>query len=78
LQFKEQNSVSSQQPLDVALAVSSCHVVCPMHEVPWPQVTPLPQGVPAATPAPHDEIEMKSDAQMKAETLIRRATMEGS
>ena len=68
--------MSSKQPLDVAPSVSNCHVVCPMHEVPWPQLTPLPHGVPAATPAEHDNIKMKSAAQVKPATQAHRAPID--
>jgi hypothetical protein len=78
-QFKEQNSVSSKQPLDVAPSVSNCHVVCPMHEVPWPQVTALPvsHGVPGETPAEHDTIQMMSEVLVKAAPLAHRDPMVG-
>jgi hypothetical protein len=75
-QFREQNSLFSLQPLLVAPSVSNSHSTCPTHELPPPHetVVPLPHGVPGATPEEHDDIAMKSEAQVTATPLIHRAS----
>jgi hypothetical protein len=69
------------QPLDEAPSVSKSHTACATQALPLPQVTPAPpapHGVPGATPAEHDDIQMKSAAQVKPASWVHRTPIEES